>query len=271
MNEIALVYMVAGLSKRFGGKPKWIAKVGPKGESFIEHSLNQAIPAGFTKMILIVSDKTKLLFKDIFGDNYKSIPIHYAMQTFDIKKRDKPWGTLDALVSAKRFLDCPYVICSGDDLYGKEAYKILADHLMSYKTNATVGYKLKYVLSKKGSVNRGTFKIDKNSNVSAIKEVFNITTENFVEKGLNENTQCSMLFFGLQPETVDILSDVLKKFQERNKENRTSECLLPNELGTLIEQHKIKMKAYPTDERWYGITNPEDEEFVRTQIKEMNN
>ena len=52
--EIAVVYMVAGLSKRFGGKIKQFVKVGPKGESFIEYSIKQALPAGFTKIIFSI-------------------------------------------------------------------------------------------------------------------------------------------------------------------------------------------------------------------------
>src|SRR3989344_9452907 len=100
MMELALVYMVAGLSKRFGGKPKGLAKVGPNGETLLEYSLNQALPAGFTKIIFIVGEKTERLFKEKFGNSYKGVPIEYAMQEYDSAKRDKPWGTADALCSA---------------------------------------------------------------------------------------------------------------------------------------------------------------------------
>ena len=119
MKDIALVYMVAGMSSRFGGKIKQFAKVGPEGETLIEYSLNQAIPAGFTKIVFIVGNKTEKPFKEMFGDSYKGIPIKYASQNFDSASRDKPWGTTDALCSAKELLDCPFIICNGDDLYGK--------------------------------------------------------------------------------------------------------------------------------------------------------
>ena len=59
MNKhIAIVYMVAGISSRFGGKIKQLAKVGPNQETLIEYSLNQAISSGFTKIIFIVGEKT---------------------------------------------------------------------------------------------------------------------------------------------------------------------------------------------------------------------
>jgi CTP:molybdopterin cytidylyltransferase MocA len=47
--EIALVYMVAGISSRFQGRIKQFAKVGRNQETLIECSLQQAIPAGFSK------------------------------------------------------------------------------------------------------------------------------------------------------------------------------------------------------------------------------
>ena len=34
---VAIVYMVAGMSSRFGGRPKQLAKVGPNNETLIEY------------------------------------------------------------------------------------------------------------------------------------------------------------------------------------------------------------------------------------------
>jgi len=52
--EIALVYMVAGMSSRFGGKIKQFAKVGPNNTTLMEYSMKQSLAAGFTKIIFIV-------------------------------------------------------------------------------------------------------------------------------------------------------------------------------------------------------------------------
>mgnify|MGYP001614605345 FL=1 len=127
--DIALVYMVAGLSSRFGGKIKQFAKVGPKGETIIEYSLNQALPEGFTKIIFIVGNKTEKPFRDMFGESYKGIPIFYSQQKFNEEEREKPWGTADALCSAKDVINCPFVVCNGDDIYGAETFRILVNHL----------------------------------------------------------------------------------------------------------------------------------------------
>lgn len=97
----SVVYMVAGLSSRFGGKIKQFAKVGPNGETLIEYSLNQAIESGFKKIIFIVSKKTENFFREKFQFSYRGIPIYYAIQNFNDLERDKPWGTADALCSEK--------------------------------------------------------------------------------------------------------------------------------------------------------------------------
>lgn len=44
-SSLSLVYMVAGMSSRFGGKIKQFAQVGPNNSSLIEYSLQQALPA----------------------------------------------------------------------------------------------------------------------------------------------------------------------------------------------------------------------------------
>ena len=64
--KISLVYMVAGMSSRFGGRIKQFAKVGPNDSTLIEYSLQQALPAGFSKIIFIVGKMTEQPFKEKF-------------------------------------------------------------------------------------------------------------------------------------------------------------------------------------------------------------
>jgi len=268
--DIAIVYMVAGLSSRFGGKIKQFAKVGPKEETLIEYSLNQALSAGFNKIIFIVGEKTEQGFKEMFGNSYKEIAVYYAFQNYDKEKRDRPWGTADALCSAKDIIDCPFVVCNGDDIYGKKVFEIFIKHLKKQdsenkKTSATIGYKLGKVLSEDGSVNRGIFQIDSENNVKSIKEVFDITKENLSLKNLSENDLCSMNIFAFHPEVLSLLNDKLLEFKKEYAEDRRAECLLPNEISGLIEKEKKIIEIYSTDEKWLGITRPEDE----TKVKEI--
>lgn len=268
MGEIALVYMVAGMSSRFLGKIKQFAIVGENGETLIEYSLKQALPAGFTKIIFIVGEKTEQPFKEKFGDNYKGIPIYYALQLYDKNKRDRPLGTTDALCSAKQFLDCPFVVCNGDDLYGKNSFKILVEHLKKENTCATLGFELGAGIPEAGKVNRGIFQTEGDL-VTEIKEEFEIERTNLSEKGLKETSLCSMNIFALQPGVVEDLSKLLTEFKEKNKDDRRIEALLPEDISTLIKQNKLTLKLYPSLDLWIGITNPQDEEIVRNKLRTL--
>jgi dTDP-glucose pyrophosphorylase len=263
---ISIVYMVAGLSSRFGGKIKQFAKVGAQGETLIEVSMQQAIEAGFDKIIFIVGEKTEEAFKEKFGNEFEGTPIKYAKQELDLKKRDKPWGTVDALVSAKDVIEGEFVVCNGDDLYGTNALKQAKEFLEKNKENACVGYKLENVLPEEGKTNRGIFKINENNEVIKIKEVFEIEKNNLKEKCLEGKERASMNLFALQLKTINLLEKKLEKFKKENEGDRKAECLLPEELGNLIKEGKIVMKLIETNDKWFGVTNPDDEEKVRKTL-----
>ncbi len=260
--------MLGGLSSRFGGKAKAFARVGPAGETLLEYSLNQALLNDFNKIIFIVSKKTEKQFRDYFGDSYKGVPILYALQEFDENVRERPWGTNDALCSARDLIDGPFVICNGDDIYGAKAFSILFNHLKKSEDEVTLGYKLGKVLSDKGTVNRGIFE-EENGFVKTVTETLGIDENNLQEKGLNKDNLCSMNIFGLRKETLDMLHDKLIKFKEKNKDDSKIECYLPSELNNLISENKIKMKLNKTDELWLGVTSPEDEEVVKEKLKNI--
>ncbi len=261
--------MCAGISSRFGGKIKQFAEVGPKGETLIEYSLNQALKAGFNKIVFIVGNKTEKPFKEKFGDEYNGIPIFYALQTYNPEERDKPWGTADALVSAYQFLDCPFLICNGDDIYGENTFRLMKEKLNENKEGIIPGYKLVNVLPKSGSVNRALLNIE-SGYLKSMKEIFDITKENLKERGLEEESLVSMNAFGLNKEVIDMIKQRVDEFKDQNKGDRKKECLLPNEIGELIKLDKIKISCHPTKDSWVGITNPEDEEIVRKELKNVN-
>ena len=268
--NISIVYMVAGLSKRFGGEMKPLAKVGPNNETLIEYSINQALRSGFNKIIFIVGEKTEKPFKEMFGNEYGGVPIEYAFQEYDSKKRDKPWGTCDALCSAINKIKETFVVCAGDDIYGEKTFKILTDHLKNSEEDVTISKNLIEMLPKEGTVNRGIFKVDDRNNILEIEEAEKINRENFKEKGFEEKTPTSKSIFALHPETLKLLNEELKKFKNENKGNRKIECYLNVKLGELLKERKIKIKYYETPEKWLGITNPSDEIKVRNRIKNKN-
>jgi len=265
--DLTIIYMVAGMSSRFGGKIKQFAKVGPNNETLIEISVNQAINAGFNKIIFVVGEHTKKPFKELFGNKYKSIPIEYAFQNYDKTKRDKPWGTCDAVCSAIELIKEPFVIATGDDIYGEKTFEILANHLQTSKDDTTVVTKLIEMLPENNSVCRGIFEVNENDYVINGVESVNINRQNFKERGFTENSPVSISIFGLHPNTLKLLKEKLNDFKQQNNDDRKSECYLNIKLIELIQKKKIKMKLYYTPEKWLGITNPKDEIKVREELK----
>ncbi len=268
--NLAVVYMVAGMSSRFGGEIKQFAKIGPEGETLIEYSIKQALAAGFNQIVFIVGEKTEKPFKKKFGDEYQGVPVYYAFQQFDHDSREKPWGTTDALCTIDGVVNSGFVICNGDDIYGEDAFGLLADHLKSNSTNATIGYKIKNVLSETGGVNRGKFEIDSNKKMLSIQETFDIQKSNLAEKDLTEDSLCSMNIWAFQPEIIGLLGKILKDFKADHQGSSKIECLLPNTIGELIDSGQAVVDVYPTDETCFGVTSPEDEERVKNMIKNQS-
>jgi len=168
--DFTIIYMVAGLSSRFGGKIKGLMRVGPNNESLLEYSISQALPAGFNKIIFIVSKETEKPIRKEFGDSYKGVPIQYAFQRTNSKERDKPWGTTDAVCATREIIDSNFVVCNGDDIYGREAFQTLADHFKTKNNCATIGYKLGKVIPEQGAVNRAIFQTNLEDKIETIKE-----------------------------------------------------------------------------------------------------
>lgn len=99
---IPIVYLAAGLSKRFGERPKQLAKIGPRGETLIEYSVDQAIGAGFDEIIFITGQKTHKPINEIFSSSYKGVRVKYAMQPFNSEERDNPWGECRSIMCSKK-------------------------------------------------------------------------------------------------------------------------------------------------------------------------
>jgi choline kinase len=267
--EVALVFLVAGVSSRFGGKMKQFACVGTSGEALIEFSLKQALKSPFSKIIFVVGEKTEKPFKEKFGNSYAGVPVFYAKQTFDPKKREKPWGTLDALLCARNPINAPFVVCTSDDIYGENTFRALYDFLSTEKTNVAVAHKLSEVLPEKGKVNRGIIFSDAHGNVVEMKEFFEIEKSNLAEKGLNENSSANMLIFGFQKNVLDLFEKALHEFKESHSGDKSAECGISTEAGKLLKQKKISLKSIQASDKWFGVTNPEDEEIVRGELKKF--
>lgn len=265
-----LVVMVAGMSSRFGGKPKQMAKIGPNNETLIEYSINQAIKNPFDKIIFITNSKTEHLFVDIFGLEYQNIPVVYIQQTYDINKRIRPWGTADAISSLYPYFleennnEINFILINGDDIYGEntfqEGYIKLND--FNNKTSIIGGLLVKDTMPESGNVNRGIITTDKDLVIS-IEECIGINkidNQELMEQLANVN------FIGLQLEDLKNLYNLNSKFKEDNKFDSKIESNLTTHLDTLINNNLLKLKYFYIKDKIVGITNPGDDVILRKNL-----
>lgn len=257
---VVIVYMVAGMSSRFGGKPKQMARVGPNNETLIEYSVKQALKQDFSKLVFITNPKTESLFKNLFGTTYLNTPVMYIEQFYDKSKRQRPWGTTDAICSMIGKINEPFIMVNGDDIYGEETFKDGFNKLTN--CNIIGGLPTIKTMPDEGTVNRGIIMVN-NNKVVGLKEMLKIS------KTANPELMDSLAnvnFIGLQYEVLLHLNTILQKFKKDNENDPKIECLLPDNLNELIEKDIIEMDFFEIKNKIIGLTNPEDEEIVRNLL-----
>lgn len=269
MLEQALVYMAGGISSRYGGSIKALARVGPNSETLIAYSIKEALAGShFTKIVCIVGEVTRQPIQSLLGSRIHNLPVVYATQTYDGSNRDKPWGTVDALCAAREHLNCSFVVCNSDNLYGKTSFNLLSEHLATRVGGATIGYPLYDNLPREGEANRGIIRVDAHGNVKSIQENLGISRENLASRGLRSDDSCSMNIFALPATVVPELVKRLEAFKLLYAGDRKKECYLPEELSSIIAKGKLVMGLYPAREIVLDVTVPGDEKRVQEILRE---
>jgi len=113
---------------------KSLIPLGKEQKPLLYHLISNAVAAGYTDVFLITSPQNQA-FKDYVGTGqtenvYAGAKIHFAIQQLK-EGHEKPLGTADAVLQAldqyPELLEQTFAVCNGDNLYSKEAFKILLD------------------------------------------------------------------------------------------------------------------------------------------------
>ena len=200
--------------------------------------------------------------------------------------RVKPWGTVQALLPTRKFVNEPFLVINADDYYGKKAFKDLHDFLVDPENVnkdklqiAMAGYKLKNTLSDNGTVTRGVSVGDENNKLVKILETHEIkleedgtlsSKEGLKEDLLNLDSLVSMNMWATYPEFIDLCEEYFENYLERNKDNlEKAEYVLPEMIDELLKEDKAEITILPTNDKWIGITYKEDLEPAQEAFKEM--
>lgn len=291
MKDTTLVIMAAGIGSRFGTGIKQLTPVGPNGEIIIDYSINDALEAGFNKIVFIIRKDIEEEFKNVIGNRIsKRCKVDYVFQEkenlpkgYSVPEgRTKPWGTGQAILSCKGIVKEPFAVINADDYYGKEAfvkiYEFLINHYTDKYNYCMAGFILKNTLSENGGVTRGICKIDAKNILIEINETSNIIKTNngaaikTEDNPIDENSYVSMNMWGLTPEFIDILDKEFVDFLDNLSENSLkSEFLLPVIIDKLIKNNEAKVNLLETKDKWFGVTYSEDKDFVIKSFKELIN
>jgi len=288
--------MAAGMGSRYGGV-KQLDSFGPDGEIIMDYSIFDAIKAGFDKVVVIIRKDIEADFMEVIGKRLKEkagVPVFYAYQDMNDlpdgytvpAERTKPWGTGQAVLSARQFVNEPFLVINSDDFYGRDPYKKIYDFLTSRDNDdnkahfCMAGYKLGNTLSDNGTVTRGICSKNGDNFLSTIKETFSIREENGIVSGTDEQGHsvslglddiASMNMMGFTPAIFEELHSKFEIFLESldKKDPLKTEYLLPEIVGEMIGEGKADMKILDTDAHWYGVTYKEDKPSVKAAFEKL--
>ena len=281
------------MGSRYGGL-KQMDGVGPNGEIIMDYSINDAIRAGFGKVVFVIRhDFAEAFQQKINAEHFGNrIQVEYVYQELDKlpagfkvpEGREKPWGTNHAILMAKDVIHEPFAIINADDFYGRDAFMVIGDYLRTLENTrgqyCMVGYRLENTLSENGTVSRGVCNIDANGNLAGMTERTSIgrNAAGIIEykdsddslHPLAPETTVSMNLFGFTP---DYFTESEKLFVEWLKERGTemkSEYYIPYAVNTFINSGYATMKVLKTTAQWFGVTYKEDRPMVVDRLKKLH-
>ena len=284
MNNLTLLVMAAGMGSRYGGL-KQLDEVGPSGETIIDYSVYDAIKAGFTKVVFIIRRDFEQEFKSKITDKFNDkIQVEFAFQDIEDlpngfscpEGREKPWGTGHAILSAAKLIDGPFNAINGDDYYGRESFKTIAN-FYARESNAftLVAFRLENTLSIFGSVTRGLCEVKNDRLVTVIetddlrKTNSGITSDRDID--LNGSEPVSMNMWGFTPVIFDYLQEMFVDFLAQEGDELKSEFLIPSVINDLIQSGKEIVHVLYSNAPWFGVTYKKDKPYVVDQIQKLIN
>ena len=286
LKKTTLVIMAAGIGSRYGGGIKQLAKVDESGHIIMDYSIHDAIEAGFNQILFIIRRDIEEDFREVIGSRIEKmcaahgVEVGYCFQSLtDIpgvlpEGRTKPWGTGQAVLAAREYIDSPFAVINADDYYGKSIYGELHDYLCAdHADNAfcMAGFILKNTLSENGGVTRGICQV-RDGFLTDVVETKNILG-NAQADGVQLDPDCfvSMNMWGLTPAFLDTLEENFKAFFRTEVPGNPlkAEYLLPILIGRLLQKKELTVQVLPTHDKWFGVTYAADKQAVTESFRKL--
>ncbi len=266
--------------------------VGPHGEAILDYSVTDAIRAGFGKVVFVIRHSFDEDFRRVFNNDrwQGNIETCYVYQELDKLPegfsvpdgREKPWGTNHAVLMAKDVIHEPFAIINADDFYGADAFRVMADYLVTLEHSegkyCMVGYRLENTLSENGTVSRGVCRVDSNGLLAGMDERTAIArtadgiayTDADGQHPLQPSATVSMNLFGFTPDYFAKSEKLFVKFLKEKGTELKSEYYIPYAVNTFIAEGTASMRVLQTTAKWFGVTYKEDRPMVVERLQKLH-
>lgn len=278
-----LLILAAGIGSRYGGGIKQIEPVGLNNELIIDFSIHDAFEAGFNKLVIVIRKDIEADFNAVIGDRLRTVceelgyefvlafQRHPANEPEEFPDgRRKPWGTGDAVLACKDYIEGPFAVINADDYYGREAFS-KASSLLEAGGYGMIGFRLGNTLSENGAVTRGVCTV-RDGMLADIIETPNIRkTETGAEADGVEiplDTIVSMNFWTLPSEFMNLLEEGFPSFLAGMNDPLKEEYLLPEIVGDAVKKG-TEVKVTESGDKWFGVTYHEDKPYVVSEFKKL--
>ena len=261
----SLVVLAAGRARRYGGL-KQLAPIGLHGEGVIDLIASDAVAAGFSHIVLVINPETgPEIRRHVSATWPREWSVDFALQA-------QPQGTVPATLAALPFLDptIPFAISNADDLYGREVFSLLSEHLTTKSTNCLIGFRLDRALVGDLPVSRGVCNVV-NGHLTDIVErrlVHNspngfVSDDGLSPVSLDAETTVSMNLWGFQPAIWPLLT---AEFATHDF-TESPEALLPVFVGSILHHHPLRFDVLHTSSRCVGVTHADDLPLVQLEVR----
>jgi NDP-sugar pyrophosphorylase family protein len=267
-----LVIMAAGLGSRFGGV-KQLARVGPSNEAILDFSINDARAAGFGKIVLIIRSEIEADVREHLVEQHPGADFFEFVRQDDLgPARDKPWGTLHAVLSARSVLTEDFAVINADDYYGPASYQLAADAIVTLQPGeaANIAFEMGKTVPPQGAVTRALCEVE-GGRLTAIVETDGC--ERLADGSLQaagsvvaEDTPVSMNFWCFRAGVLADFEERWERFFAENADEAKAECQLPTVVGELMADDRLSVLVRSSSEQWIGITNPDDLELAQAAL-----
>ncbi len=279
----ALVVLAAGMARRYGGcKP--LAPIGPHGEAVIDLLVNDAVAAGFGRIVLVLHPETGPAIRYHVERCWPgSVDVAYAEQRL-------PLGTVHAVLAAREAVGTggPFAVSNADDVYGEVAMGLLVEQLRAgTDEHVLIGYQLRSTVATDDPVTRGICEVDGEGRLVALTErrmvtrhddglTFTSEDGNGPEK-LAGDLPASVNLWGFQPPIWEVFDqamaasgldeEALLAEVAAGAPVPKAEVLLPEVVATMVAGgNGLPVRVITTDARLVGVTHAADLPVVSAEL-----